>query len=493
MNSADIHLHLPSHALQQTAAQRTKFKGSASTNLFSNLIITASEPVIDALCVCAAVASASRLILWLSTLGVGFASPHSSSAIALPSVILVLLLMERTGAYRPAKSLLRVRETGVLLKVSAVAGMTLFVLKLAGLPGTSLVEAPIYSVVLFVFLLFEKTVIHSLEQTLHRRGVTPRRIAIVGSGLACRRIYSTLVNSPRLRMWPAVVIDPLTSESGQTIAESAYRIKQTTAVQCEELNCAKVKALGAEKLLVVASSFGEAQLAGILRQASSCGIEVEICTGDVASTDAPVECTDIDGLMFWRPLQTNFQQAYQIIKRVVDATLAAFLLFALAPILLGVSAALKLTSPGPVFFRQVRVGKSGRYFSMLKFRSMHQHACGDSYSPKSGTDARISKVGRILRKTSLDELPQLFNVLRGEMSLVGPRPEMPFIVQHYTPLQFRRLEVMPGITGLWQLSAHRKDLIHDNMQYDLYYVRHQGLFLDLAVLIHTALFAMKGV
>jgi lipopolysaccharide/colanic/teichoic acid biosynthesis glycosyltransferase len=124
---------------------------------------------------------------------------------------------------------------------------------------------------------------------------------------------------------------------------------------------------------------------------------------------------------------------------------------------------------------------------------MHQDSCGSHFSPKSGHDPRISKIGRVLRKTSLDELPQLFNVLAGEMSLVGPRPEMPFIVKGYTPIQQRRLEVLPGITGLWQLSAHRKDLIHNNMQYDLYYVRHRNCFLDMAILVHTLLFAMRGI
>jgi lipopolysaccharide/colanic/teichoic acid biosynthesis glycosyltransferase len=102
-------------------------------------------------------------------------------------------------------------------------------------------------------------------------------------------------------------------------------------------------------------------------------------------------------------------------------------------------------------------------------------------------------VGRFIRRTSMDELPQLFNVLRGDMSLVGPRPEQPFIVEGYGVRERQRLCVLPGITGLWQLSADRAFLIHENLQYDLYYIRHRGFFLDLSILAHTALFAMRGV
>jgi lipopolysaccharide/colanic/teichoic acid biosynthesis glycosyltransferase len=113
--------------------------------------------------------------------------------------------------------------------------------------------------------------------------------------------------------------------------------------------------------------------------------------------------------------------------------------------------------------------------------------------PEDAEDARITPVGRFLRRTSLDELPQLINVLRGEMSLVGPRPEMPFIVEQYNAHQRQRLDVIPGITGLWQLSADRAFLIHENIFYDLYYIRHRSFFMDVAVLLHTIAFAMKGV
>ena len=130
---------------------------------------------------------------------------------------------------------------------------------------------------------------------------------------------------------------------------------------------------------------------------------------------------------------------------------------------------------------------------MFKFRTMYREAPPYAYSPNVSDDDRITKVGRFLRRTSLDELPQLLNVLLGNMSLVGPRPEMPFIVKTYTAFHFQRLQVKPGITGLWQLSGDRNYLIHENVEYDLYYIKNRNFFMDLAILLHTTIFAMRGI
>ena len=120
---------------------------------------------------------------------------------------------------------------------------------------------------------------------------------------------------------------------------------------------------------------------------------------------------------------------------------------------------------------------------------MYLHAPKYDVSPMQSTDPRITPLGRFLRRTSLDELPQLINVFLGDMSLVGPRPEMPFIVESYSDQHRRRLQVMPGITGFWQLSVDRALPIHENIEYDLYYIRNRAFFMDIAVLLHTLLFA----
>jgi lipopolysaccharide/colanic/teichoic acid biosynthesis glycosyltransferase len=115
------------------------------------------------------------------------------------------------------------------------------------------------------------------------------------------------------------------------------------------------------------------------------------------------------------------------------------------------------------------------------------------YSPQASSDSRITRLGRFLRRTSLDEAPQLLNVFQGSMSLVGPRPEMPFIVDQYTEKHRQRLDVKPGLTGLWQLSGDRAFLIHENLEYDLYYIQNRNFFMDLAILLHTSIFAMRGI
>ena len=114
-------------------------------------------------------------------------------------------------------------------------------------------------------------------------------------------------------------------------------------------------------------------------------------------------------------------------------------------------------------------------------------------NPLSHNDARITRVGRFLRKTSLDELPQIINVLKGDMSFVGPRPEMPFIVESYNEVQRERLKCIPGITGLWQLSGDRKKSIHENMDYDFFYIRNRSIFLDIAILIESLIFMFRGI
>ncbi len=176
---------------------------------------------------------------------------------------------------------------------------------------------------------------------------------------------------------------------------------------------------------------------------------------------------------------------YDIAKRIFDLVLATAGLIITLPLWVIIAIAIKLDSPGPVLFKQERVGKNGKIFIMYKFRTMYKDTPKFSYAPSDKNDPRITRVGRFLRTTSLDELPQLINVIKGEMSLVGPRPEMPFIVEQYEDWQRKRLEVLPGITGLWQILG-RKDLpLHENLEYDFYYIKNRSFWLDLSILLKT--------
>ncbi|MBF0552246.1 MAG: sugar transferase [Deltaproteobacteria bacterium] len=184
---------------------------------------------------------------------------------------------------------------------------------------------------------------------------------------------------------------------------------------------------------------------------------------------------------------------YILFKRMIDLLLAAILLLLLGPLFGLIGLAIKLDSAGPVFFAHERVGKNGRLFRMYKFRSMHPAADPYAVSPLSQEDPRITGVGKIIRRLCLDELPQLFNVLRGDMAIVGPRPEMPFIVAEYNKIHMERLRVLPGMTGLWQIHGDRSQAIHEDIDYDLDYIQRMSLFLDATILARTMLFVLMAI
>ena len=179
-------------------------------------------------------------------------------------------------------------------------------------------------------------------------------------------------------------------------------------------------------------------------------------------------------------------------KRLMDIILSPILVIALMPLMFVVWLILFFRGKGSPIFKQTRIGRSGKPFTLLKFRTMKPETDEYEVAPVAGDDSRITGIGRLLRKTSLDELPQLFNVIKGDMSMVGPRPEMDFIVQDYNAWQRRRLDVKPGITGLWQIMG-RKDLpLTENLEYDFYYIRNHSVMLDLAILARTVVTVLKG-
>lgn len=192
-------------------------------------------------------------------------------------------------------------------------------------------------------------------------------------------------------------------------------------------------------------------------------------------------------------------------KRAIDIAVAATLLLVLLPLFALIALLIKLDSRGPVLFRQVRSGKDGKPFVFLKFRSMvadaeqrraELEALNNADGPifKMRRDPRATRVGRVLRRTSLDELPQLWNVLRGDMSLVGPRPPLPDEVARYAPWQHGRLAVRPGLTGLWQVSGRSLLGFEQMVMLDLEYIARWSLALDLRIVLRTigAVLSMRG-
>jgi exopolysaccharide biosynthesis polyprenyl glycosylphosphotransferase len=203
-----------------------------------------------------------------------------------------------------------------------------------------------------------------------------------------------------------------------------------------------------------------------------------------------------------RPLPI-VEQPQSVAKRLLDISISLFLLLVSAPLAFVIMAAIKLDSRGAVIFRQERVGKGGKPFVCLKFRSM----CAEAEQMKSvllswnevdgpvfkmREDPRVTRVGRIIRRWSIDELPQLINVLKGEMSLVGPRPALPDEVRTYTAKQMRRLSVLPGITGLQQTSGRSELDFGQWIDFDLHYVNHNSLATDVKILLQTIPVVFSG-
>jgi exopolysaccharide biosynthesis polyprenyl glycosylphosphotransferase len=197
-------------------------------------------------------------------------------------------------------------------------------------------------------------------------------------------------------------------------------------------------------------------------------------------------------------------------KRVMDVSGSAIALLLLSPLLLSIAVLIKLTSRGPVLFKQTRVGQDGMQFTFLKFRSMYvnndptihqeyirkliaQELDSSEGTYKIKNDPRVTRLGRFLRKSSLDELPQFFNVLRGEMSLVGPRPSIPYEFENYSLWHRRRImDAKPGLTGIWQVAGRSRTTFDEMVRMDLRYIRQQSLWLDVKILFKTPLAVLRG-
>jgi exopolysaccharide biosynthesis polyprenyl glycosylphosphotransferase len=231
---------------------------------------------------------------------------------------------------------------------------------------------------------------------------------------------------------------------------------------------------------------------------SNIGVRMVPDVMEYAATQARVE--NVGGIPMIYLRDPAIQAVEEAAKRSIDVALSAVLLVVFAPLMAVIALAVRLDSPGPILYRAARVGQGGSIFTMYKFRTMVHGAPSpesrelDRFGQpvyKSPTDPRVTPLGRFLRRSSLDELPQLLNVLRGDMSLVGPRPEQPFIVQSYRPWQRRRLEVRPGITGWWQVEG--RDLpMHWHTDYDLYYIYNYSLTLDVKILARTLWAVIHG-
>ena len=455
--------------------------------------VASADRLFDFLAVFAGAYAADAIHLAFRRQPSGWGNPSARLLCAAAFAMTFVLLLDRRGGYQPWGSLLAIRDTERALRVTLQAcSLALVVVYFCAVP-VSRPTIALAVILVPVLLVLERREFCKLLSALRSQGFGTRRAVILGTGSTARRLYTTLLDSPKFSIEPVAFVEE--GATGTTeIYECSYRRKHSAKVLPGPLEPELFRRLGASVLMVAEPGLdAETMQRTLMVEAEELGVEVHFVVDEVLGAGMRVDYTELDGILLAHPSKECNRALYDFGKRALDIMGALIGLLLLALIAPAIAILIKKTSAGPVFFRQQRAGKAGRPFTMYKFRTMYQGAPQYGYSPVEGEDPRITPVGRFLRRTSLDEVPQVLNVLLGDMSLVGPRPEMPFIVEQYTPSQRQRLAVRPGLTGLWQISGDRAFPINDSPEYDEYYVRHRSLFMDVAIMLHTVLLAARGV
>ncbi|HXV37006.1 MAG TPA: sugar transferase [Myxococcota bacterium] len=319
---------------------------------------------------------------------------------------------------------------------------------------------------------------HRIEERMRRSGAHDLPALIVGTGVSAIRLLQKLQDHPEIGYQVVGFVDDSDDPEPKDVAN------RPVLGHIDDLRGIAI-AHGVKEVFVAMPSLSHTRMLSMVLDCEDLGIAFRVVTNlfEVLTAGAPVEL--VDDLPLVRLGRQSAHPLYEPVKRVIDLLGAAIGLVAFAPVMLWCARRIVRESPGPAIFKQTRVGRNGESFEFYKFRTMYQDVDAYAVAPRAGGDPRVTPFGSWLRATSLDELPQLWNVLKGEMSLVGPRPEMPFIVAEYDDWQRRRLSVKPGVTGLWQILG-RKDLpMHDNLQYDFYYIRNRSLAHDLSIMLRT--------
>ncbi|MBI2939292.1 MAG: sugar transferase [Chloroflexi bacterium] len=353
----------------------------------------------------------------------------------------------------------------------------------------------IYAIASIVALLASARLLTQAYRTYqwrHGRGLI--RVLVIGAGAQGRLIIQNIVAQPHLGLRIVGFVD---DERATDLGRVPYLGPAETIPDL-------VAKHEVDEVIIALPSASHAKIAEILLSCAERRLDVRIVPDFYQLRLNQVDIEPINGIPLIGLRDVSLRESDLLIKRVLGLVGAAGSLVLFAPLMLAIALAIRLDSAGPVVVRQTRIGRGGKPFPFFKFRSMRVGAereldklmaLNEASGPifKMRNDPRLTRVGRILRRLSLDELPQLYNVLRGEMSLVGPRPGFPFEVERYEEWHRRRLEVSPGITGLWQVSG-RSDIPFDEMALlDIWYIENWSLTLDLKILVRTVPAVLFGV
>jgi exopolysaccharide biosynthesis polyprenyl glycosylphosphotransferase len=342
----------------------------------------------------------------------------------------------------------------------------------------------VYSLVLSAILMtLERYVLREYETRLRRQGIGTEHVLMVGTGTGSQLLIQRMTMFPQYGFHVAAVLDD-SLEAGSTYA-GAQVVGPTKDLRhwVSQLNVDQV-------FLAVANATSE-QLVHLINTCDDLRVEFKLVPDLLEVMSSRAAADAIDGLPLIGVRHSRLRGAAAVLKRAIDIVASAVVLVILSPVMLVIALLIKLTSPkGPVFFRQPRVGLHDKRFTVYKFRSMIPDAEAQTGPVVAAPDDdRVTPLGRLLRRLSLDELPQLFNILKGDMSLVGPRPMPIFLVERFTeeiPRYLERHQVRPGLTGWAQVNDLRGgEAFGDRAMYDIYYVENWSLALDLKILILT--------
>lgn len=337
-----------------------------------------------------------------------------------------------------------------------------------------------------VLLAGERWLEQQVAEALRRRGVGIKQVLIVGAGSLGRRIMQSFVAQPGLGYRVVGFVD---DERDEDIGRfrALGRVSGLARIVADQ---------AVDEVIVALPATSHREVMRIIDHCARHDVEFRLVPDFYELSLDRVDVAYLHGIPLIGLREPSLSGINRVLKRAADVAFASLVLAALSPLLLLVAIAIKLDSPGPVLFKQIRVGRGGRHFWFYKFRSMRadaeaefwrlveqNEASGPIFKMKQ--DPRVTRVGRFIRRTSIDELPQILNVLRGDMSAVGPRPPIPREVEQYEDWHLRRLSVSPGITGLWQVSG-RSELTFDEMVLlDVWYIENWSLALDLKIAFRT--------
>ncbi|NLT43067.1 MAG: undecaprenyl-phosphate glucose phosphotransferase [Anaerolineae bacterium] len=324
---------------------------------------------------------------------------------------------------------------------------------------------------------------------LRRRGVGVERVLIVGAGEVGRAVIRSIVAHPELGYQIVGFVDDDPEEG----VSSLGRIEGLGSVSRLP---SLVQERAVDEVIITLPWMHHRQILTIVDQCQDRNVRARVVPDLFQMSLSSVDFYDLDGIPLLGVREVTIGQFDRALKRIMDFLAGLAGVLVLAIIYLPVALAIKLDSSGPVLYRQERVGRGGRRFNIVKFRSMYVDADeqqstlldrneADGPLFKIKDDPRTTRVGRVLRKVSLDEWPQFLNVLKGDMSVVGPRPNRPAEVEAYKPWHRRRLEVKPGITGLWQVGGRSEVPFDEMVLLDVYYIENWSVALDLKVMLRT--------